>query len=42
MTVAADRFDSRMQTLPREDFPTLPDAERVSGCSRCRGVAAAR
>ena len=26
VTVAADRFDSRMQTLPREDFPTLPDA----------------
>src|SRR3954468_5476952 len=26
--VAADRFDSRMQTLPREDFPTLPE---VSG-----------
>ena len=24
--VSADRFDSRMQTLPREDFPTLPDA----------------
>jgi len=24
--VAADRFDSRMQTLPREDIPTLPDA----------------
>jgi DNA polymerase-3 subunit beta len=24
--VAADHFDSRMQTLPREDFPTLPDA----------------
>src|ERR1043166_2450577 len=23
--VAADKFDSRMQTLPREDFPTLPD-----------------
>lgn len=23
--VAADRFESRMQTLPREDFPTLPD-----------------
>src|SRR5712692_7756979 len=22
--VAADRFESRMQTLPREDFPTLP------------------
>jgi DNA polymerase-3 subunit beta len=24
--VAADRFDSRMQTLPHEDFPSLPDA----------------
>jgi DNA polymerase-3 subunit beta len=24
--VAADRFDSRMQTLPKDDFPTLPDA----------------
>jgi DNA polymerase-3 subunit beta len=23
--VAAERFDSRMQTLPREDFPTLPE-----------------
>ena len=22
VTVAADRFDSKMQTLPREDFPT--------------------
>jgi DNA polymerase-3 subunit beta len=29
--VAADHFDSRMQTLPREDFPTLPD---VSGKAR--------
>ena len=29
--VAADRFDSRMQTLPREDFPTLPD---VSGTAK--------
>ena len=29
--VAADRFDSRMQTLPREDFPTLPE---FSGKSR--------
>jgi len=28
--VAADRFDSRMQTLPREDFPTLPDATGVA------------
>ena len=24
--VAADRFDSRIQTLPREDFPSLPEA----------------
>src|SRR5471032_3112354 len=24
--VAADRFDSRMQTLSKEDFPTLPEA----------------
>lgn len=24
--VAADRFDSRIQTLPKEDFPTLPEA----------------
>ena len=24
--VAADHFDSRMQTLPREDFPSLPGA----------------
>ena len=30
--VAADRFDSRMQTLPREDFPTLP--ERRAPCCR--------
>jgi DNA polymerase-3 subunit beta len=29
--VAADRFVSRMQTLPREDFPTLPE---VSGKAR--------
>jgi DNA polymerase-3 subunit beta len=28
--VAADRFDSRMQTLPREDFPTLPDGGGTS------------
>ena len=28
VTVAADRFDSRMQTLPREEFPTLPEADR--------------
>ena len=35
--VAADRFDSRMQTLPREDFPTLP-----GGGWRRDGDAAAR
>jgi DNA polymerase-3 subunit beta len=29
--VAADRFDSRMQTLPKEDFPTLPDATAGPG-----------
>jgi DNA polymerase III subunit beta len=29
--VAAERFDSRIQTLPREDFPALPD---VSGKAR--------
>jgi DNA polymerase III subunit beta len=23
--IAADRFESRMQTLPREDFPTIPE-----------------
>ena len=34
--VAADRFDSRMQTLPREDFPTLPDAAGTSGASLSR------
>src|SRR5687767_2329923 len=28
--VAADRFDSRMQTLPREDFPTLPEGGGAS------------
>jgi DNA polymerase III subunit beta len=24
--LAADRFDSRMQTLPRDDFPTMPES----------------
>ena len=28
--VAADRFDSRIQTLPREDFPSLPEATGVA------------
>jgi DNA polymerase III subunit beta len=26
VTVAADRFDSKIQTLPKEDFPTVPEA----------------
>ncbi len=29
--VAADRFDSRMQTLPLEDFPTLPESAGTAG-----------
>lgn len=28
--VAADRFDSRMQTLPKEDFPTLPEGRTAA------------
>jgi len=32
--VAADRFDSRMQTLPREDFPTLPETGSTGGAPR--------
>jgi DNA polymerase-3 subunit beta len=36
--VAADRFDSRMQTLPREDFPTLPDGTGVYTASFPRDV----
>ena len=36
--VAADRFDSRMQTLPREDFPTLPDAGVKRRDAAARGV----
>ena len=34
--VAADRFDSRMQTLPREDFPTLPEASGSARASLSR------
>jgi len=29
--IKADRFDSRMQTLPREDFPTLPESALAGG-----------
>ncbi len=36
--VAADRFDSRMQTLPREDFPTLPDGSGVYSAALPRDV----
>jgi DNA polymerase-3 subunit beta len=36
--VAADRFDSRMQTLPREDFPSLPDATGVNSATLPRDV----
>jgi DNA polymerase-3 subunit beta len=32
--VAADRFDSRIQTLPREDFPTLPESGSGGGAPR--------
>jgi len=31
--VAADKFDSRMQTLPREDFPSLPEATGTTSAS---------
>src|SRR5262245_39661816 len=34
--VAADRFDSRMQTLPREDFPALPEASGTGRASFSR------
>src|SRR6187401_959291 len=36
--VAADRFDSRMQTLPREDFPTLPEATGTISATLPRDV----
>jgi DNA polymerase III subunit beta len=29
--IKADRFDSRMQTLPKEDFPTLPESALAGG-----------
>ncbi len=29
--IAADRFESRMQTLPREDFPSLPQSTDGAG-----------
>jgi DNA polymerase III subunit beta len=36
--VAADRFDSRMQTLPREDFPTLPEGSGSYSASLPRDI----
>ena len=42
--IAADRFESRMQTLPREDFPTLPEPGAASttslACSAVREMVA--
>jgi DNA polymerase-3 subunit beta len=34
--VAADKFDSRMQTLPREDFPSLPEASGAASATLAR------
>jgi DNA polymerase-3 subunit beta len=36
--VAADKFDSRMQTLPREDFPTLPESSGSYNASLPREI----
>jgi DNA polymerase-3 subunit beta len=36
--VAAERFDSRMQTLPREDFPTLPESSGTFSAALPRDV----
>ena len=39
--VAAERFESRMSTLPREDFPTLPEPQG-DGRADCRARRCAR
>ena len=36
--VAADRFDSRMQTLPTEDFPAVPDATGATNATLPRAA----
>ena len=36
--VAADRFESRMQTLPREDFPTLPESSGTVSVAHSKSV----
>jgi DNA polymerase-3 subunit beta len=36
--IAADRFESKMQTLPREDFPTLPESAGSSPATLSRSA----
>jgi DNA polymerase III subunit beta len=36
--VAADRFDSRMQTLPKEDFPAVPEATGTTSATLPRAA----
>ena len=36
--VTADRFDSRMQTLPKEDFPAVPEATGVTNATLPRAA----
>ena len=36
--VAADRFDSHMQTLPKEDFPAVPQATGTTSATLARGA----
>jgi DNA polymerase-3 subunit beta len=36
--IAADRFESRMQTLPREDFPTLPESGGATTATLARNA----
>jgi DNA polymerase-3 subunit beta len=36
--VAADRFDSRMQTLPKEDFPAVPEASGTTSATLPRAA----
>src|ERR1044071_9053866 len=36
--IAADRFESRMQTLPREDFPSLPESGGAASAKLARSA----
>jgi DNA polymerase-3 subunit beta len=36
--ISADRFESRIQTLPREDFPTLPESAVAGGAMLSRAA----